>query len=1053
MEAIDWLTTIGSAYVEILHNKFQEKCTAHSQVHQSFKVSKSTFRDLISIIDGLPPSCLNQWFEALQDQDETSVDFRRFLSTAAIACFERQQARRESMDSDEEGDSVQLFSRDWITRVLFGLYKNSSEGMMDFDCFDQVIRDVHLVPLFFGNNQKSQPDLKEIVQTRWARRRQAEDFMSLADFCDAVADLELPPKGSEETDGCSLSSGQPRTSYPIVRLNGKIIPKANAEEKIDSQNRQSWVYVVKGPLKVTHLEVGLRRRLRDLVAKGGDKVLVEIITDNHVESESNICDTTTLQHDNNHRCSWPELKLRPFDVKEQLQVVFTRLNSVVPHDDGEGKESEARPVEVAEVEELSKSEEQGKQQGKRALSDSDAGDDKHDKRQKQEHHLDPNQDSRPAEQAHVPSSAQSEPSVKRDPAISSSSSSSFSSPFNSPSSSMVECPSCHSRVLRKPSTDASQTLGARRAPWKLASHTVKLNRYQGTVERFESLWSYRSNSHGDEHTGTGTYSGPHTPRSLRPHTPTGGTASPVPMDSPHLRVLDPEGAAGGIGHAASGLDTQRRSVTKNSDGTLFEMQSAPNQLLEALRFFELPLPEKQKPAYSWGVQGPMQKSLLARYIESVARDVRKICLAEPRCVHVRAPCYILGDLHGNYQDLIAFEKALWRIGPALSPANFLFLGDYVDRGAHNLEVITYLLAQKALCPGKIVLLRGNHEMRSQNSYSAYNPCFKQSCEMVLGEELGSQVWESVNLAFDTFPIAAIVDNSIFCAHGGIPSSDVMPGAAGAGGQAELINEINKIPRDLPIPDPSSPQGCKLAWDLMWNDPSPPTCEPAQKVDNSGFGLNVTRGTAHVFTAEALERFLHTYNLSYLVRAHEVRKTGFQVQQHSQMVTIFSSSGYCGAHNEACCILACEGKIRFIRLEHSLLPQLGSLASRAAAASAMVAALAAGVQLPPAQCLQASLKSPHVYSSTTEVRAKYHALSNSRGESLSSAEEAADLVAAAALAAAAVDRVSPQQMLHQRIQQKLQERLKEQKSNNENEVFNSEAGVTCETFHEERECKT
>ncbi|EKX40968.1 hypothetical protein GUITHDRAFT_142367 [Guillardia theta CCMP2712] len=312
MEAIDWLTTIGSAYVEILHNKFQEKCTAHSQVHQSFKVSKSTFRDLISIIDGL-----NQWFEALQDQDETSVDFRS---------FERQQARRESMDSDEEGDSVQ----------------------MDFDCFDQVIRDVHLVPLFFGNNQKSQPDLKEIVQTRWARRRQ-EDFMSLADFCDAVADLELPPKGSEETDGCSLSSGQPRTSYPIVRLNGKIIPKANAEEKIDSQNRQSWVYVVKGPLKVTHLEVGLRRRLRDLVAKGGDKVLVEIITDNHVESESNICDTTTLQHDNNHRCSWPELKLRPFDVKEQLQVVFTRLNSVVPHDDGEGKESEARPVEVAEV--------------------------------------------------------------------------------------------------------------------------------------------------------------------------------------------------------------------------------------------------------------------------------------------------------------------------------------------------------------------------------------------------------------------------------------------------------------------------------------------------------------------------------------------------------------------------------------------------------------------------------------------------------------------------------------------------------------------------------
>ena len=61
----------------------------------------------------------------------------------------------------------------------------------------------------------------------------------------------------------------------------------------------------------------------------------------------------------------------------------------------------------------------------------------------------------------------------------------------------------------------------------------------------------------------------------------------------------------------------------------------------------------------------------------------------------------------------------------------------------------------------------------------------------------------------------------------------------------------------------------------------------------GFGDNQARGTGHVFTAQALEGFLRHYGLSHLVRAHEVRKTGFQVQQHSRMVTIFSSSGYCG----------------------------------------------------------------------------------------------------------------------------------------------------------------
>lgn len=299
----------------------------------------------------------------------------------------------------------------------------------------------------------------------------------------------------------------------------------------------------------------------------------------------------------------------------------------------------------------------------------------------------------------------------------------------------------------------------------------------------------------------------------------------------------------------------------------FDVSSAPNQLIEALRFFEMPVPDKNKPAFNWGSQPPAQMLLLAKFIEQVARDVRKLCLAEPRCVHVKAPCYILGDLHGNFQDLIAFEKALWRIGPALSPANFLFLGDYVDRGQHSVEVITYLLAQKLMCPGKFILLRGNHETRMQNGFPGYSPCFKDSCCALFGDETGETVWEAVNSVFDTLPLAAVIDNSIFCVHGGIPPASMLnQNEASSSACQGLVSEINRIPREIHQPDPLQ-GGNPLAWDLMWNDPAPSANLPEGSVGSDGFGPNVGRGTGHMFTAEALDSFLKTYGFSHLVRAH------------------------------------------------------------------------------------------------------------------------------------------------------------------------------------------
>ncbi|XP_073986258.1 uncharacterized protein [Rhodnius prolixus] len=344
----------------------------------------------------------------------------------------------------------------------------------------------------------------------------------------------------------------------------------------------------------------------------------------------------------------------------------------------------------------------------------------------------------------------------------------------------------------------------------------------------------------------------------------------------------------------------KASLKTGSEHSLnvFNASSVENMALINLKIYTQLLSQKVPTNIEYK---KIMASLPSQLIQ-LCKLVAKLFGTEPRMLRVDSPVFILGDLHGNFPDICCFERIFWGLGIHLTPIRMLLLGDYVDRGSYGVELIAYLFAQKVRNPKKIFLVRGNHELREIQK----NFTFQTECVRKFGEEQGLAIWQEINRAFDYMPLAAVVDDKIFCCHGGIPAPWLCP----------HVEFINKVPCPLANPDEES----SLAWDLLWNDPvregnlEESLLEELQ--ENEGFAVNRRRGTAHVFDSGALNRFLAVNRMTYLIRAHEVQQAGVQIQMNGKMLTVFSSSYYNGGHNDAACVLVFEKKLRIFRLDTS-----------------------------------------------------------------------------------------------------------------------------------------
>ncbi|CAH1405929.1 unnamed protein product [Nezara viridula] len=361
----------------------------------------------------------------------------------------------------------------------------------------------------------------------------------------------------------------------------------------------------------------------------------------------------------------------------------------------------------------------------------------------------------------------------------------------------------------------------------------------------------------------------------------------------------------------------KRPLEKSSSADIYSVNALPqNEILRYLKYFAnsennqnedelvkhnvVRTSERPKEKFSWGwVDIEYFIQLLIRVCENVTHIFNE----EKRMLLLKSPVYIIGDIHGNFQDLCCFERNIWPLGISLLPCNLLFLGDLVDRGENGIETVAYLFAQKIRFPQSLFLIRGNHEIRSTQKQNVHYITFYKECVRRCGLELGIKLWNAVNDVFDCMPLAATVDNKVFCCHGGIPPPWVCP----------TIHAIQSVPTPLPNPEING-----IAWELMWNDPAR-ECQITEKVKlemaaNEGFGNNIRRSTGHIFNEKALDKFLQVNQLSFLVRAHESQKAGFQIHHNWKMLTVFSSSFYSSQYNKAACaLIQSNGKIKVVQL--------------------------------------------------------------------------------------------------------------------------------------------
>lgn len=239
-------------------------------------------------------------------------------------------------------------------------------------------------------------------------------------------------------------------------------------------------------------------------------------------------------------------------------------------------------------------------------------------------------------------------------------------------------------------------------------------------------------------------------------------------------------------------------------------------------------------------------------LTKLLNKAKEILSELPNVVSVSPPVTVCGDTHGQFFDLLE----VFSLGGECPYTNYLFLGDYVDRGYYGLETFLLLLSLKIRYPNRMTILRGNHESRqTTQAYGFYDELMRKYND--------PNVWNMVNEVFDLLPLCAVIGTGIFCVHGGLSPT------------ITDIAQIDRLDRKREVPERGP------FCDLLWSDPDAV----------SSYQIS-PRGAGYLFGDNAVQQFNRNNKLKLICRAHQLAMEGYVDWFDHKLFTVWSAPNYC-----------------------------------------------------------------------------------------------------------------------------------------------------------------